>query len=153
MTARRGRCTHAGLVALCLLARLHHIGADAAALAHQLGIPPSREPSTEELLLAAKHLGLKAKLSRSQPDRLSLVPLPALALLRDGRVVVLAQCDGQRVLFQDPAAPRGRPAHHRAAFGLRAAVVRGLILVTTRASRADELAKVDFSWLIPSLIK
>ncbi|MFZ5522455.1 MAG: type I secretion system permease/ATPase [Pseudomonadota bacterium] len=149
----RGQVPHAGLVALCLLARLHHVGADAAALAHQLGIPPSREPSTDDLLLAARQLGLKAKLSRSLPDRLSLVPLPALALLRDGRVVVLAQCDGQRVLFQDPAEPGGGRPTIEPLLVFEQQWSGALILVTSRASLAGELAKFDFSWFIPSLVK
>ena len=90
---------------LCLLARLHHIAAEPAALAHQLGIPPSEAISDTDLLRAAKHLGLKSKVSRTSPDRLNMAALPALAKLigDDGRErwVLLAQCDGQRVLFQD----------------------------------------------------
>lgn len=58
----------------------------------------------DDLLLAAKHLGLKAKLSKSSVDRLTLVAALALAIVDDGsaasRVVVLAKCDGQRVLFR-----------------------------------------------------
>ena len=96
----------AALSALCVIARLHHIAVDPAHVAHQLGWSASHEPSIDDLLLAAKHIDLKAKLSRSTIDRLTLAPLPALALLKDPsgrpRIVVLAQCDGQRVLIQDP---------------------------------------------------
>ena len=147
-----------GLTALCMVARMHHVAADAAHLAHQLGWSPSHLPSTGDLLLAARALGLKAKLSRSAPDRLLLIALPALALLRDGtdqpRVVVLAQCDGQRVLFQDPseAIQGGRPViEPLEAFAGRFS--GELILITSRATLAGELAKFDFSWFIPSLIK
>ena len=95
------------LAALCLIARLHQVAAEPAHLAHQLGWSPSHRPTPSDLILAAKQIGLKARLSRSSANRLALVPLPALALLRDPggepRVVVLAQCDGQRVLFQDPS--------------------------------------------------
>lgn len=95
------------LSALCVIARFHQVAADPAALAHQLGCSPGEAGDTDLLLRAAKHLGLKAKLSRSALDRLALTPLPAIALLRgDGgetRHVVLAQCDARRVLLQDPA--------------------------------------------------
>jgi len=137
------------LHAMCLIARLHHIAAEPAHLAHQLGWPPSHSPSTDDLLLAAKHLGLKAKLSRSPIDRLNLAPLPALALMTDGRVVVLAQCDGQRVLFQDPA---GRPVIEPLSV-FQTQWSGQLILVTSRAALAGALAKFDFSWFIPSLVK
>ena len=146
------------LHALCLIARLHHVAAEPAHLAHQLGWAPTHVPSTSDLLLAAKQLGLKAKFSRSSPDRLTLVALPALALIDDGvggqRVVVLAQCDGQRVLFQDPSqqALGGRPVIEPLA--VFAQKWQGeLILVTSRASLVGQLAHFDFSWFIPSLVK
>ena len=95
------------LTVLCVVARIHHIAADPEQLAHQLGWAPSHSPSLTDLLLAAKHLGLKAKRIRTSADRLHLSPLPALALLKSEsgapKLVVLAQCDGQRVLFQDPS--------------------------------------------------
>jgi len=149
---------HDALAALCLIARLHQIAADPAHLAHQLGWTPSHRPSLTDLLLAAKHIGLKAKLSRTTPDRLPLSPLPALAVLRDEtgteRTVVLAQCDGQRVLFQDPSgAVQGGRAVIEPLSVFASQWTGDLILITSRASLAGELAKFDFSWFIPSLVK
>ncbi|MEO8836515.1 MAG: ABC transporter transmembrane domain-containing protein, partial [Caldimonas sp.] len=146
------------LEALCLLARLHHVAAEPAHVAHQLGWPSSHSPAMPDLLLAAKHLGLKARLSRSTAERLVLVPLPALAVVRDAggrsRIVVLAQCDGQRVLFQDPseAIQGGRPTIESLANFIERWTGE-LVLVTSRASLAGALAKFDFSWFIPSLVK
>ncbi len=91
----QARSHSSSLQALSLLARLHHIAADPGLLAHELGLAPSTEASDAELLLAAKHLGLKAKISRTSGDRLSLAPLPALARIRPDegaeRWVLLAQ--------------------------------------------------------------
>jgi subfamily B ATP-binding cassette protein HlyB/CyaB len=130
------------------------VAAEPETLAHQMGWPPSETLDTSHLRLAAQHLGLKAKPSRSTVDRLTLAPLPALARMRDGRWVVLAQCDGQRVLFQDPSSPG---AHNRPTIEpleVFAAQWSGeLLLVTSRASLAGDLAKFDFSWFIPSLVK
>ena len=152
------------LQALCLIARLHHVAADPATLTHQLGWSASHRPDINDLLLAAKHIGLKAKRSRTRADRLNLAALPALAVLHaedsnhPPRIVVLAQCDGQRVLFQDPAG--SGPAQTNGArptieplevFATR--WTGELILITSRASLAGELAKFDFSWFIPSLVK
>ncbi|RYF31330.1 MAG: type I secretion system permease/ATPase, partial [Comamonadaceae bacterium] len=149
----------AGLLALCAIARFHQIAADPATLAHQLGLTPSDPVDTTTLLRAAKALGLKAKRSRSSIDRLPLTPLPALAIVRDEdgneRPVVLAQCDAERVLLQDPAAAGadgGRPVIEALdAFGARWS--GELILITSRASLAGDLAKFDFSWFIPSMVK
>ncbi|MCU4119202.1 cysteine peptidase family C39 domain-containing protein, partial [Variovorax sp. N23] len=97
----------APLAALCTIARFHHVAADPATLAHQLGLSPSDTNDTIDtatLLRAARQLGLNAKRSATDLKRLALAPLPALAVLRadDGheRFVVLAQCDAQRVLLQ-----------------------------------------------------
>jgi subfamily B ATP-binding cassette protein HlyB/CyaB len=145
-----------GLAALCAIARFHQVAADPVHLAHQLGLSPSSEVSVDDLLRGAKHIGLKARLSRSTPERLALVPLPALARVNasDGTVrsVVLAQSDGKRVLLQDPAIPGGRPTIEPIEVFL-AQWTGELILFTSRASLAGDLAKFDFSWFIPSLVK
>ena len=131
---------------------------------HELGLGHSDELSRQDLLLAARHLGLKAKASVSAADRLTLVPLPALAQMNDGRLVVLAQCDGQRVLFLDPGA--GLADDAAAADQTQAARPTiepldvfatqwsgELILISSRASLAGALAKFDFSWFVPSIVK
>ena len=149
-----------GLIALCTLARLHHISTDPENLGHQLNIPSSKQATTQELLLAAKHIGLKAKLTRCSVDRLQMQPLPALAIMQDSDTennapyyVLVAQCDDSRVLIQDSSTQGGgRPVIESIdAFDKR--WTGELILVTSRASLAGELAKFDFSWFIPSLVK
>ena len=148
-----------GLQALCLIARLHHVSADPAALAHRLGWAPDYSPRPEELVLAARELGLRRQVlaverrsigtARSSRRSQSSTTANGVAV-----VVVLAQCDGQRVLFQDPSGTihGGRPViESLAAFAERWGGV--LILVTSRASLAGKLAKFDFSWFVPSLVK
>jgi subfamily B ATP-binding cassette protein HlyB/CyaB len=140
------------LPALCLIARLHQVAAEPASVRHALGITASDVFDADALLLAAKHLGLKAKRSTATVERLNLVPLPALALLNDGRWVVLAQCDSQRVLMQDANAEGSRPTIEP--LEVFASQWTGeLLLVTSRASLAGDLAKFDFSWFVPSLVK
>jgi ATP-binding cassette, subfamily B, bacterial HlyB/CyaB len=140
------------LSALSLVARLHQVACEPESLRHALGKSPSDALNADDLLLAAKHLGLKAKRSASSTERLSLVALPALALLTDGRWVVLAQCDNQRVLFQDAGAETSRPTIEP--LDVFAAQWTGeLVLIASRASLAGELAKFDFSWFVPALVK
>lgn len=151
---------HPALAALCAVARLHQIAADPGTLAHQLGLAPLDPVSTQDLLRAAKHIGLKAQRSKTTIDRLELTPLPALALMQGGATVILAQCDGKRVLYQDPAAmAAGTPTGHVTGPTIESIEVFAehwsgeLILITSRASLAGSLAKFDFSWFIPSLVK
>ncbi|WP_077001407.1 type I secretion system permease/ATPase [Variovorax sp. KK3] len=144
------------LASVCFVARLHGVAAEPATLAHQLGHSPS-EPAADDLpLRAAKQLGLKAKRSRSSIERLKTTPLPALVQTRDGdgrrRWVVLARCDAERVLLHDPCESRPRPFSRPLAQFAREWTGE-LILVASRASLAAELAKFDFSWFVPSLVK
>lgn len=153
--------SHQPWAALCLLARLLHIAADPAHLAHEWGQGLSDPVSDNDLLGAAKHIGLKAKFSVTTPDRLPLTPLPALAKLpnADGidRWVLLAQCDGQRVLIQDPGQPDGgRPTIEPMDVFVHQWAPNGkgqLLLATSRATLAGDLAKFDFTWFVPSLVK
>ena len=72
-------------------------------------------------------------------------------------MLVLAQCDGQRVLFLDPSAASAAGQASRPTIeplAVFAAQWTGeLILITSRASLVGDLAKFDFSWFIPSLVK
>ncbi len=142
----------AALAALCMVARLHLVPADPGQVRHQLGLTAHQAVSVDHLLLAAAHLGLKARRTHSQPDRLALTPLPAIALMQDGTVAVLAQCDGQRVLLQSFAGAHGRPTIEPLAV-FAAQWTGELILVSSRASLAGELARFDLSWFIPSLVR
>jgi ATP-binding cassette, subfamily B, bacterial HlyB/CyaB len=154
-----GHPTHA-LAALCGLARLHQVAADPASLAHQLGVSSSDGLTADDLLRGAQYLGLKAKRVKTTVHRLALTALPALALMRTPdqslRVVILAQCDEKRVLFQQatgdaaeaPARPTIQPLE------VFATEWTGeLILISSQASLVGELAKFDFSWFIPALVK
>jgi subfamily B ATP-binding cassette protein HlyB/CyaB len=146
--------SHAALAALCAIARFHQIAADPATLAHQLGWTTGQTIACADLLHAARQLGLTARLTRSGPDRLALTPLPALAVMRtdDGslRVSILAQTDGSRVLLQDPSSNRPTIEPVEA---FTAQWTGQLILISSRASIAGALAKFDFSWFIPALVK
>lgn len=142
------------MTAVCLVAQLHQIAAEPETLLHQLGHSANDFLTPDDLLLAAKHLGLRAKLSRSNTSRLSVAPLPALALMNDGTIAVLAQSDGTRVLIQETAKKEGggRPRIEPVeAFNARWS--GHLILITSHASLVGELAKFDFSWFIPSIVK
>ena len=62
------------LAALCAIARLHQTPADPAILAHQLGLSPTDALQPDDLLRAARHLDLKARLSCTSIERPALTP-------------------------------------------------------------------------------
>ncbi|KLD78167.1 peptidase C39, partial [Xanthomonas hyacinthi DSM 19077] len=138
-----------GLAGLGLLAQFHGIAADAGQLAHQHG--RAGEPFDEStLLLAAKQLGLKAKFSDIAADRLDKVALPALAWQPDGEHFIVAKLGDQKVLIQDlrlrrpQVLTRDQFDQHYAGW---------LLLVASRASVLGELARFDFRWFVPAVVK
>ncbi len=138
-----------GLASLVMLARFHHLAAEPAQLQHEF-CAPSQQFGVPQILLAAKRLGLKAKRVATGFARLALTPLPAIAEDGQGGFFIIARVDGEQVLIQDPRT--GRPeVLSQADLGQR--WNGGLLLFTSRASLAGELAKFDFSWFVPAVVK
>lgn len=138
-----------GLVCLVMLARFHNVAASPEQLAHEFA-PDGQVFGFTEVLLAAKKLGLKAKPARSNVERLSQTPLPSLASSKDGHFFVIARVDNDKVLIQDPRSQRPEVMNFDE---LKARWTGELILIRSEASLAGELAKFDFTWFIPAIVK
>lgn len=138
-----------GLACLVMLARFHGIAADAAPLAHEFK-GDGKPFGVSEILLAAKKLELKAKRVKSEIARLKTTPLPAMAVDIDGQFFILARAEEDQVLIHDPRVERPQLIS-RDEFIARWS--GDLVLFTSRAALAGELARFDFSWFIPALVK
>ncbi len=79
-----------GLLALSVVAGRFRISTDPIQLAHELGL--GQKPAHgDDIVRAAKRLGLKARLIRSAPlERLGRIPLPVIIAFKDGKFGVLA---------------------------------------------------------------
>ncbi len=141
--------TDCGLACLVAIARFHGIVADAGKLRH-VAARGDAPFDPDSLVLAARSLGLKARVVPFVPERLNKVPLPSLALDRDGRHFIVARSDGDTalVLEADNAAPTVV-----ATDSLSTRATGYQILFASRASLAGELARFDFSWFIPAIVK
>jgi subfamily B ATP-binding cassette protein HlyB/CyaB len=138
-----------GLLCLLILARFYDLPADGSQLRHQFA-QSGQLLSDVDLLRAAKHLGLKAGLLKTEWGKLPGTPFPAVAKRTDGRYVVLAKIDGDKALIQDPV--EGRPlVLSREQF--ESAWAGELLLFTKRANLRLQDLKFDFTWFIPALVK
>jgi subfamily B ATP-binding cassette protein HlyB/CyaB len=138
-----------GLACLVMLARFHNIAASPEQLTHEYA-EDGRLFGRAEMLLAAKKLGLKAKSARSSLSRLSHTPLPAIASDNDGRFFIIARLDDGKALIHDPQAQRPEVLSLEE---LEARWTGELILIRSEASLAGDLARFDFSWFIPAIVK
>ena len=136
------------LLSLKLIAQLHGLAVDEVQLRHELGPLPF---NTQRLLLAARRVGLHARTIAQDLGRLDKAPLPAIAQDQEGHYFVLAKADvaNGRILIQ-------RPGDSPAILTLEQFLAQWtgeLIFFTSRASYAGTLAKFDFTWFIPAIVK
>ncbi len=142
-----------GLLALLMIARHHGIAVDEAQLRHEFG---QERFSTERILLAAKHLGMTARVVRQDEDRLEHTPFPVIAIDKDDNYCIAVKFgyDGgdkgrPKIITQQPGSPSqvlDLPDFLEQWSGQ-------FIFFTSKASFMQELAKFDFSWFIPAIIK
>lgn len=94
-----------GLVCLAMLARFHNIAISIEQLTHEFSTA-GHGVTLQELLLAARKSGLKARAVHTTVARLENTPLPAIAIDRDGAFFILARMDKAQALIQDPRSAR-----------------------------------------------
>jgi len=131
-----------------MLARFHGVAASAEQLVHQQG--KSGEPfAVADIVLAARRLGLMAKPVKTTLKRLSHCPLPALLQDNNGRFFILAARDNDSLLIHDVAF--GKQQLSLEDLGQRWS--GRVILIRTQATLAADLARFDFTWFIPAIVK
>jgi ATP-binding cassette, subfamily B, bacterial HlyB/CyaB len=134
------------LAALVLLLRFQAVSADPGQIRHHFG----DTLDVAEILRCIKEFGLKARTFRTNWERLIRTPLPCIAVLRDGRHLLLGKASEDQVLVQDPMSPQPM-FMSRAEFE---AVWDGrLILAARRAELADLTRRFGISWFVGAIHK
>nr|WP_145613370.1 type I secretion system permease/ATPase [Nitrospirillum amazonense] len=138
----------ANLQALIALFALNGVPADSAQLRHEAGHHGALSPA--DLIRLARRRGLRAKEAALAWDRLAIVALPAIAVLRDGACALLVRAAADRILMVDPAS--GHPTVlGRAEFETR--WTGRLILATKRLGLSDLGRRFDLGWFLSAMHK
>lgn len=135
------------LAAFTTLLAIHNIAVDPRDLRHQLG-HWSAVNADDLLRLAKRQDGVRARRVTGSFERLSRLPLPALASGPAGWFLI-GRVDGDAILIQRPLqAPErlGRPAFEEIWSG-------EIVLITTRESVAGAAGRFDVTWFIPQLVR
>ena len=141
--------TDTGLLCLLMVARFHDLPADGGQIQHQFG-QSGKVPAAQEWLRAAKHIGFRVGLVTARWEELATTPLPAIVQRIDGRYVVLAKVQDDKVLIHDPLEARSL-VQSREMFVTNWS--GRLLLCAKRAGlRAQDLA-FDITWFIPAVFK
>ena len=138
-----------GLICLILLARFQKIAAEPEQVRHMLGVG-SRNFEANDILRAARRLGMKARRIKAKASRLEKTPMPIIACMKDGHFVVLIQIKDEKILIRDPL----RPDAQSMTFDEFQKFWTGeLILLVERSGVIAALRKFDITWFIPVIIR
>ncbi|MDP2875891.1 MAG: type I secretion system permease/ATPase, partial [Holophaga sp.] len=127
---------------------------DEAQLRHEFG---PKLFSKETILLAAKHLGMTAKVVEQEEARLDRAPLPAIAIDKQGNYFIAVKFGYEggdktrpKMITQQPGNPTPQvldlPEFMEQWSGQ-------FIFCTSKATYLRDLTKFDFSWFIPAIVK
>ncbi|HHH13138.1 MAG TPA: type I secretion system permease/ATPase, partial [Thiolapillus brandeum] len=144
-----GQGKDTGLECLVQLARYHQVAADPQQILHEHGAP-SASLEEDDLVRAARRLGLRAKAVDSRWERLERTPLPTIAVHKDGHFFLIAGLRDGKALIYDPLEKRPLTLPREL---LEQAWSGRLILATRRASFKDPSGRFGFSWFIPAIVK
>ncbi|MFA6499360.1 MAG: type I secretion system permease/ATPase [Desulfurivibrionaceae bacterium] len=143
-----------GLLSLLMMARHHGIAADEAQLRHEFGQMPF---TTDTILLAAKRLGMTAKVVEQEEDRLDRAPLPAIAIDKQGNYFIAVKFGYEggdktrpKIITQQPGNPTPQVLNLPEFMELWSGK---FIFCTSKATYLKDLTKFDFSWFIPAIVK
>jgi subfamily B ATP-binding cassette protein HlyB/CyaB len=136
-----------GLYAFVALLRFQGIGADSEQIRHKAG---SRAIGVEEMLRFAKDFGVRARVLKTGWERLEKVPLPGIAVLKDGDFLVLGKANREKVIVQSCDSPRPVLMTREE---LEAIWDGDVILMTRRAGLVDLARRFDISWFMGAIHK
>jgi subfamily B ATP-binding cassette protein HlyB/CyaB len=139
-----------GLTALCAIASHYRISANSKTLTHQLAISAKSGP--RDILRAAKHIGLKAKLISTRSEkRFASLPVPAIICFVDGDYGVYLGLTNGLHNIADPQSLAVRQVDFAALLGAS----NGSTILIQRRFSGPGVSKETFGfrWFLPSLFR
>ncbi|MDH2379896.1 type I secretion system permease/ATPase [Bradyrhizobium sp. CER78] len=146
-TIEQGDGDESGAMALAVLLRCHGIAADPDQIRHRVG---TDRLGVTDIIRCARNFGLKARMQRTDWNRLAVTPLPGIAVLRDGGFLILGKIVDDKLLVQRPLVPQPEmmgQAELEAIWG------GDIILMTRRAALTDTSRRFDISWFVGAVHK
>lgn len=143
-----------GLLSLLMIAKHHGIAVDEAKLKHEFG---QKRFTEEVILLAAKRLGMTAKLVIQDQERLDRAPMPAIAIDKEGNFFIAVRFgyaqgekENPKIIIHQPGSSENKVLDIPSFLELWSGK---FIFCISKANYLRDLGKFDFSWFIPAIIK
>ena len=137
----------AGLAALVAMLRYQGVAADMSQIRHRIGTDTVAVP---DILRCAKDHGLKASTFTTKWARLTKMPMPALAVLKDGSFLLMGKVGDDKALVQEPLEARPKLMKREE---LEAVWGGRVILMTKRRALTDLARRFDVTWFLSAIHK
>lgn len=137
------------LICLVTVARLLDIPADPEQIRRAF-VVTSAPMDKVTFIRAARELGLKAKTNIPDPELMPKLPIPMVAILKNGNFVVLGRNDGKRVLIFDPYQDRPISVLVEEFMNLWSGEV---IMITRRFTLKNIGNAFNIAWFIPVFLR
>lgn len=144
-TQGQGASVPWGLSCLCFVAALHRVRANPRDLIQKLGLDRNATP-LREILIAAKHIGLKASVQPFKKQHLAKFKLPAILALCNQRYLVLVRLHEGKAIVFDPEEPQSPVVLDREA--LEAGMPERLIELRPRPQLSGEPQRFGLMWFM-----
>lgn len=132
---------------LVTIAKMYGIPADEAQL-RRAYVVSDAGMDTMTMQRAAKELGLKSRLVAISTEKFLSMPLPAVAILKNGNYIVIARLEDEKVVVIDPYRPQPFMLPLENFFH---AWQGELVLVTRRPNMQEKERKFNLSWFVPAV--
>jgi subfamily B ATP-binding cassette protein HlyB/CyaB len=141
-----------GLLCLTLIASYYRVATDMAQLRHELALG-DRLAEDDDILRAARRLGLKASAVKRKAREIEALPLPVIFRTKDGAYAVLIRNtpSGKHLVVHSGERGRGTPTEFST--DALAQIWSGDVLLVTRRMGGAGVSPTtfNFSWFLPTL--
>ncbi|MGE5417328.1 MAG: type I secretion system permease/ATPase [Acidobacteriota bacterium] len=137
-----------GIICLVMIANMNGIAADPEQIRHSYAIG-SEGMQTLDMLRAAKGLGFKARSAKISYDRLYKLRLPVVAETNDGKFVILAKIEDDKILVFDPHESRPKVTDKQQLLGNW----NGQIVLFVHKGNRFRSGLFNIKWFIPVILK
>ena len=152
MTAKT--TSDSGLACLQIAAKFHHQEIDAGKLRHKFSVDGAHLDIVG-IVRAAREAGLKAVSRRIDWQRLQMTPMPVICAMSSGGFALLLSASAvpgdeteALVLFPDNKRPQKFKLPE-----LQKMFTGECVMLASRAAKARDTARFDFTWFVPAIVK
>jgi subfamily B ATP-binding cassette protein HlyB/CyaB len=139
-----------GILALSLISRFFNVPVNEETIKHNLAKNTGEEFTAQDIVIASKEIGLKAKIKKVNFPSLDPKTLPAIIFNEKNEYVILAKINGKEALVQRPleSKPEKISLENISDEGFSS-----IIFFSKRESLIDDTTKFGFSWFFNALKK